>query len=142
MASNTLLHYFLLLIAHVDANSLINKVNYLFAFLVDYNLSIVSIIKTWLLLNVPDSLTHIFFLLRKMLRIHFTGRVLVYMFLLSCFSEVNTHAPNTLADFLSALKLYVLVASRPPSHTTNDSDRALLIFSSAFLFRKGNCSNG
>ena len=112
--------------------------NYLFTFLTDNNLSILGISETWLLPNVPSSyvdLPNYVFVRKDVEGLVYKHGVGLYISSKLCFTEVDTHTPNTLPIFLPALNLYVLIVYRPPSYTANEN-ACLLNFLSDFCSGK------
>ena len=102
------------------------------------NNNILGISETWLLPNVPSSyvdLPNYVFVRKDVEGLVYKHGVGLYILCKLCFTEVDTHTPNTLPIFLPALNLYVLIVYRPPSYTANEN-ACLLNFLSDFCSGK------
>ena len=119
-------------------NSLVNKIQHIHSFLLDYNVSIVGISETWLTSQVLDACLSIphYVLIRKDVAGNIAKHgVCLYVKKNLNFVEIVNNVPNTLIVFLPEFSLYFVSIYRPPSYTDIEND-VLLSFLLEFCLGK------
>lgn len=113
--------------AHINVNSLINKVNFIYSFLVDYKVSVLGISETCLTPSVLDAcltLPH-YAIVCKDVGVVAKHGVCIYVKTTLRYVEVVVDVPNTLVIFLSDYSLYFINVYCPPSNSTDDNDNLI-----------------
>ena len=106
--------------ATANVNSLLNKVSAVYNFLLEFNISVLSVCETWLVSSMPTSYVDVpgFVVFRGDVEgdIRKHGTCLYVSQNLKCV-PVEANVPNLVAVYFAELELYVLSVYRPPSYT-------------------------
>lgn len=110
--------------AHVNTNSLVNKVHYIYSLLSDYNISVLGVSETWLTSSITSACISLpnYVLLRKDVvgNIKKHG-VCVYIKQNIHYSEIEVQVPNVLVLYLIKYRLHIITVYRPPSNSPLDN---------------------